>query len=114
MEVNYHIDINFSKVSLPEEGTIVYFVDEDGKLPAAAVDVDKKTGGAVTKAIQAGDFKGKEGKFLTILATVGLELDRIILAGIGADNEDGDDNSINRNINIGSKLYKNLNSGKVK
>lgn len=60
------MDIEFSKIVTPENGAIVFIIGEDLKLPAKAVELDKKTGGAVLSAIKSSGFSGKNGNFIII------------------------------------------------
>ncbi|NDF12294.1 MAG: leucyl aminopeptidase [Proteobacteria bacterium] len=81
------MDIQFSKITTPVTGAVVFGIGEKLVLPPKAVELDKKTNGALTKAIEAADFKGKKGKFLPIYATIDLPLDMVILVGLGKADE---------------------------
>jgi leucyl aminopeptidase len=75
------LDISFARSALPKSGALVLLVGEDGTadlLPA----VDEATGGAVSRAIAAAEFKGKPGTTCTILAP-GAGLSRVVAVGIG-------------------------------
>jgi len=74
--------IAFAEPALPDKGAVVVLVADGNKLSPAAKDLDKKTGGAVTRAIKAGRFEGKKGQMLEIVAPAGTALDRAILAGV--------------------------------
>ena len=77
------MEITFSKIQTPEEGTLILGVDESLELSPILVDLDKKTGGAITESLKGSAFKAKKGKCISILATVGLSLERVVLLGAG-------------------------------
>src|SRR6185436_17007198 len=73
----------FAKTEIPSAGTLVALVADLRKLGKLASQLDKATKGAITRALEASRFKGGAEEFLTILAPAGVEVARIILAGIG-------------------------------
>ena len=75
--------VNFARPSLPATGIAVVCVTSGGKLTASAEKFDKKTGGALKRAIRSSRFKGEIGQSLNIMAPSGVRLDRIILVGLG-------------------------------
>ncbi len=75
--------IAFAEPGLPKSGAVVVLVEQDKKLSPAAKELDRKTGGAVTRAIKASRFAGKKAQFLELMAPPSLPLDRILLAGVG-------------------------------
>ena len=75
--------IAFSNPALPVSGTAVVGVLDGRKLTQAARDLDKKTGGALNRAIKAGRFRGKPGQSLTLLSPQGTKLERILAVGLG-------------------------------
>ena len=75
--------VNFARPSLPATGIAVVCVTSGGKLTASAEKLDKKTGGALKRAIRSSRFKGEIGQSLNIMAPSGVRLDRIILVGLG-------------------------------
>jgi len=77
--------ISFAEPALPDKGAVVVLVADGKKLSPAARELDKKTGGAVMRAIGAGRFEGKKGQMLEIVAPAGTTLDRAVLAGIGKE-----------------------------
>ncbi len=80
----------FAKPSLPKSGTVAVTVANERTLGAAGQDLDQKTGGALTRAMKASRFTGKKEETLAILAPAGVELDRILLVGMGKPEEVGD------------------------
>ena len=75
--------VNFARPSLPATGIAVVCVTSGGKLTASAEKFDKKTGGALKRAIRSSRFKGEIGQSLNIMAPSGVRLERIILVGLG-------------------------------
>jgi leucyl aminopeptidase len=77
------LDITFAKPVLPAAGALVLPVTEDGLAAAAAwAGLDAATAGAITRALDAAEFKGKKGSTATILAPGG-GLSRVIAVGLG-------------------------------
>lgn len=75
--------IAFAAASLPTAGSVAVFAQDEQVLGPAALSIDKLTAGALTRAIAASRFKGKRGDLLEVLAPGGLDLDRVVLVGIG-------------------------------
>ncbi len=53
------------------------------ELSSAARQADKATGGAISRAVKAGDFDGKAGATLLLRDVSGLQAPRILLVGLG-------------------------------
>ncbi len=64
-------------------GVVVVTAGEGRKLSPSAKALDKKTGGAITRAIKASRFKGNVQQSLTIMVPGGTKLDRILVVGLG-------------------------------
>jgi leucyl aminopeptidase len=79
--------ISFSEYKLPNTGALVVLVLDGGKLSAGAKQVDKNTGGAVKRALANGRFSGKKGQWLDLIAPNGMNVDRVLLAGVGEAKE---------------------------
>ena len=75
--------ITFTKPDLPKAGVAVLFAAEDLKLAPLAESLDAQSGGLLRRAAAAADFKGKAGSTLDLIAPAGLDLDRIVVFGIG-------------------------------
>ena len=75
--------IEFSEIATPSEGVIAVGVTEDRTLGATGRALDEQTGGALTRALSAGRFKGKQGSTSIVVAPHGLELDAVLLVGLG-------------------------------
>jgi leucyl aminopeptidase len=75
--------LSFATVTTPGDGVAVVFAEEGAKFTPAAQDLDKKTKGLLSKAIQITAFKGKKGKSVDVLAPQGTKFNRIIVVGLG-------------------------------
>ncbi len=75
--------ITFSQIKTPSRGVIAVPVTEDRALGPTARALDEETGGALTRALSAGRFKGKPGTSTTVVAPHGLALDAVLLVGLG-------------------------------
>ncbi len=75
--------INFASLTLPRSGPIVVGVLAGRKLLATAERLDKATGGALSRAMEASRFKGEKGQSLTVMAPNGVTASRIVMMGLG-------------------------------
>jgi leucyl aminopeptidase len=84
------MQINFVKSEVPDEGTLVLGVTESDEPTGLLGDLDKKSKGAIGRALKAARFNGAKGQVVELLAPAGLELDRALIVGMGkADKFDG-------------------------
>ena len=77
------MNISFTKIAIPTQGALVLGVPVGAKLGPVAAKLDKRTRGALSRAIKAGDFNGKREKTLTIVVPAGTKLTRVALLGLG-------------------------------
>ncbi|MGA0084145.1 MAG: leucyl aminopeptidase [Gammaproteobacteria bacterium] len=63
---------------------LVVGVHEGGQLTAAAVSLDRKSGGALSRLIKRGDFSGRQGDMLWLTGVPKLKAARVLLVGQGA------------------------------
>ncbi|MBT4939514.1 MAG: leucyl aminopeptidase, partial [Rhodospirillaceae bacterium] len=75
--------ITFAKPGLPSTGVVVVSAGTGSKLSASAVKLDKKSGGALSRAIRASNFEGKKGQSLNVMALAGTKLDEVMIVGLG-------------------------------
>jgi len=75
------IDFLDSKSTL--EGSLVIGTFEGKKLDGFVAEVDKKTGGALTRAISATKFQGKKNEMIRLPSPSGIKVNEIILLGFG-------------------------------
>ncbi len=73
----------FAKPELPKSGTVAVAVADGRKLGPSAETLDRRSKGAIARAIAASRFKGGGDDILALLAPSGLEFDRIVLYGVG-------------------------------
>lgn len=76
-------DIRFDAYAVPETGTVVVPVREGNVASGAFADLDAVTGGALQRAVNAADFKGRSDSRLD-LPGIG-NFDRVLLIGVGKD-----------------------------
>jgi len=81
------MQVSFSGKTLPAKGAVAVLVYEGGALSPSAGELDGRIGGAigraVNRAMEAGRFKGGKGEVLELVAPAGVELSRVLLAGLG-------------------------------
>ena len=63
--------------------TLVMFMADGKDRSARLADIESKTSGALSKAIEITAFKGKRKSVLEILAPAGLEASRLLIVGLG-------------------------------
>ena len=77
--------VQLDLANLPSEGAVATVVIDGGKLSTGAEALDKATGGALSRAIAAGRFKGAKGSSLELVAPTGLEKARVAMIGVASD-----------------------------
>ena len=75
--------ISFSDISVGKSGALAVVVTEGATMTGALGDLDRKTGGAIKRAIKATDFTGKSGSILDLVTPQGLTVSRLLLMGVG-------------------------------
>ncbi len=76
------LDIAFAPFILPTSGALVLLIAEDTEPGEAQHAADAATQGAVSRALEAGEFKGRKGQSCIMLAP-GAGLSRIVAIGLG-------------------------------
>lgn len=79
--------ITFSDIHVPTNGMCAVFVKQDGKFSTAANHVNEATGGAIEKILKSQRFDGKFGQMQEMPAPANLDLDSVILVGIGKEDK---------------------------
>lgn len=97
----------FSKATIPNSGILAILVSEGGKLSAQAESLDKKTGGALKKAMKAAQYTGKKGKNLVVYSPANTGLEAVILVGVGGAKDQDSALNIER---IGGTIAPTLNA----
>ena len=80
-----HVEFNI-KQTLPDRlksGCIVLGIYADMKLTAAAIHLDRVSGGEITRLLALGDFDGKVGSTRILYGMNGIVVDRVLLVGLG-------------------------------
>ncbi|MBA4174516.1 MAG: leucyl aminopeptidase [Hyphomicrobium sp.] len=77
------LEVVFSPLTAATENVAVAFVSDELALGSRLKDLNAKSGGAVLKAAEAGDFKGKAKSTIEILAPPKLDVTRLIVIGTG-------------------------------
>ncbi len=98
------MNIKFIKNSSPTSDSHVIFVYSDRELSASAAKVDKATDGLVSRAMMVGHFEGKFGQSIDLVAPAGLDINRVLVVGLG-DEADLDEVKSQK---IGGKIMANL------
>ena len=75
--------ITFSEPALPKSGAIVVGVGPEKKLGGVAREIDRASGGAITRAFGFSSFAGKPKQLIEIVAPAGVPYSRILVAGLG-------------------------------
>jgi len=96
----YHMKIKFAESAKTD--IVAFIVDEGGKLPSAAKDMDKAAGGLLTEAIAADRFDGKTGQQAFVVLPAGLDAKRAVLVG-GGKPKDRDARKLE---GIGASIFK--------
>lgn len=83
--------ISFAAAVVPTSGCVALTVLKDRKLGIWGAKLDKKTGGALKRAMESALFEGKANEVLTVLAPARTRLTKIVLVGLG---DSGDVNDL--------------------
>jgi leucyl aminopeptidase len=89
------MQISFISPGAATAGALAVGAWEGGHLAPAAEAVDKAMGGALKRAVQIAQFKGKPEQVLELMAPVGVKASRVLLLGLG-NGEDFDANVAER------------------
>src|SRR5262249_28124110 len=81
------LKIAFAEPKLPSAGTYAVAVSADRTLSPEALELDKKLGGALRRAMNASRFTGKRDETLAVLSPPDLGVQRVLLYGIGKAEE---------------------------
>ena len=77
------MDIQFTQLVLPETGSIVILVADNGIISPLAQLLDEQTQGSLSRAMKIEGFHGQSQASLTLVAPANTKLDRIIVLGVG-------------------------------
>ena len=79
------MQITFSEKKLPKAGVLVIALNESLKFGTLGAEINKKTGGALQKAMKIREFKGKKNEIVAVVSPSGVDYEQVILVGIGKD-----------------------------
>ncbi len=85
--------VNSSSVETLETSALVLTVNEQLQLDSQGQLIDKLCAGAISTHLQAGDIQGKLGQTLLLHNLANLKAQRVLLVGIGKDDELSDSNT---------------------
>lgn len=75
--------LKFVKPSLPKTGTVIVFAAKGSKFTETAQDLDLATSGQLMRACEISDFTGERDRSIEITAPYGVDLERVIVVGLG-------------------------------
>ena len=75
--------LSFSEIAIPRSGAYAVTALQGPDFLATAKRIDKKLGGALTRAVKAARFTGKKGQIVEIVAPSMPGLQRLVLLGLG-------------------------------
>ena len=77
------MQVSFAAASTMGSGAIAVGALDGGALTPRAAELDRQSGGALSRALSVSRFKGKHGQIVEVLAPSGVKASRILLVGIG-------------------------------
>ena len=77
------LDVCFVDLDAPGDGTAFLLAEEKLAIGPVAARLERKMKGALKRAVKAGDFSGKKLTALEVMTPTGLDLDRLVLIGVG-------------------------------
>src|SRR5690242_13803687 len=101
--------IEFAEYAIPKGGVVVAGVADDKVLTPAATELDRRTGGAVSRALKGARFQGRNGDRLDLVSPGDGGYERIVLVGLGK----GKDRDALKAQDLGGGLVTHLNAGGV-
>ena len=81
------MNITFNTPTIPTKGAYIVLGDENEWLNPTAQTIDATTGGQLSRAANAKHYSGKQGEIVAVAAPANLEMDYLILVGLGKPDE---------------------------
>lgn len=75
--------VTFTQSALPKSGAVAVLLPQGAKIEGMLAQLDKRTKGAVARAIKSEKFKAKTGQLIELIAPAGTSLSRILICGVG-------------------------------
>ncbi len=101
--------IEFAEYAIPKGGVVVAGVMEDKVLTPAATELDRRTGGAIARALKSGRFQGRASDRLDLVGPGDGAYERIVLMGLGKAKE----RDALKAQDLGGNIVAQLNAGGV-
>jgi leucyl aminopeptidase len=101
--------IEFAEYAVPKGGIVVAGVLDDKVLTAGATELDRRTGGAISRALKNGRFQGRGGDRLDLVGPGDGSYERIVLIGLGK----GKERDALKAQDLGGSIVAHLNAGGV-
>jgi len=101
--------IEFAEYAIPKGGVVVAGVLEDKVLTPGATELDRRTSGAIGRALKNGRFQGRNGDRLDLVGPGDGSYERVVLIGLGK----GKERDALRAQDLGGALVAHLNGGGV-
>jgi leucyl aminopeptidase len=101
--------IEFAEYAIPKGGVVVAGVLEDKVLTAGAAELDRRTGGAIARALKNGRFQGRGGDRLDLVGPGDGSYERVMLVGLGK----GKERDALKSQDLGGNLVAHLNAAGV-
>ncbi len=102
------LDVQFTALDAAVQATTALLAGTDAKLGATAGAMDQRSGGTLTNAIKAAEFKGKLKATIEVLAPPKLDASRLIIAGAAGELEENDQ------VSLGGAIYAAITARKIK
>ncbi len=84
------MQISFIKPGTSDDRALAIAVtDFEDQLPEALADLDRRAKGSIARALKAARFTGAKGQVVEILAPAGLDMERLLVCGVGKLDGDG-------------------------
>ena len=84
------MQISFSKTGASDDGVLAVGAPEfEDNLRETLLDLDRRSKGAVSRALKTARFTGAKGQVVELLAPAGLDLDRLLIVGLGKEHSFG-------------------------
>ncbi len=104
-----NVEVTTTKATKVRAGALVVGMTKGGALPSQ---LDEALGGALSRLLEAGDFRGKAEDVLPFHPPGGVEAQRIILAGLGEEKK-ADLESVRRSLAVAARRARKLGAADV-
>jgi leucyl aminopeptidase len=81
------MQITFSSSKPTKAKALIITITDSLKFGTEGTAINKKTGGALQKALKIRDFKGKKGELVSVVSPSGTDYEQIIMVGLGKEKD---------------------------